>query len=70
MKVYSNDVPHDCRYLTNGKHYEFTPDIYFFGGGNITDDEGDGIYILTEQSELACAYLNNISAWKFVDETN
>ncbi len=65
-KVYSNDVPHDCGYLTNGKQYEFTADSDDEGYGTIIDDEGYKCYIITEKSEFNCAYLNKMSAWKFV----
>ena len=67
MKVYTNDVPRECEYLTNGKHYGFTPDDSTGGIGYITDDMGDKILILTELQEWGRAYLDEISAWKIVE---
>lgn len=68
MKVFTNNVPSDCDYLTNGKHYEFKPDSPELIGGDIVDDSGDEIYILTVNSEWKCSHLNDKAAWEFVNE--
>lgn len=66
MKIYTNHVPHNCDFLTNGWQYEFTADDDTLGSGTIIDDDGEEIYIITERSSMTCAFLNDLSAWKFV----
>lgn len=66
MKVFSNSVPSDCEYLTNGKHYEFEPSSSGMGYGYIIDDDGQEIPIITEYSGSECAFLNDFASWGFV----
>lgn len=68
MKVFTNNVPTNCDYLTNGKRYEFEPTSSECKFGHITDDVGCRIYIVTEKSGLTCAYLGDKSAWEFDNE--
>ena len=64
MKVFTNNVPTNCDYLTNGKCYEFKPTSSEYKYGHIIDDVGCRIFIITEKSGLTCAYLNNKAAWE------
>lgn len=66
MKVYSNDIPRNCRYLTNGKHYEFRSESLSNASGYIVDDQGDEILVLTEMQDLGCAFLSGRANWKIV----
>lgn len=68
MKVFTNNVPSDCNYLTNGKRYEFKPDYDYDTGGVITNDDGNEIYIITVNSEFKCSHLNDKAAWEFINE--
>ena len=68
MKVFTNNIPSNCTYLTNGKHYEFKPYSPELKNGDIVDDEGDLITILTINSEFKCSHLDEKAAWEFVDE--
>ena len=68
MKVFTNKVPPDCDYLTNGKHYEFEPYSPECEYGHIIADDGDRINIITEKSSIKCAFLDFKSAWEFVNE--
>lgn len=68
MKVFTNNVPDNCSYLTNGKHYEFEPTSPDLTIGDIVDDEGDLIAIITVNSEWKCSHLNDKAAWGFVNE--
>lgn len=66
MKVFTNSVPGNCDYLTNGKHYEFESESAEFKYGHIVDDVGDRIYIVTEKSIFMCSHLHDIASWEFV----
>ena len=66
MKVFTNNVPTNCNYLTNGKHYEFEPISPECKYGHIVDDVGERIFIITEKSRLTCSYLADRAAWEFV----
>ena len=66
MKVFTNNVPSNCDYLTNDKHYEFEPESPECEYGHVVDDLGDRIYIITEKSSLKCAFLDLKAAWEFV----
>lgn len=68
MKVFTNNVPTNCNYLTNGKHYEFEPELPECKYGHIIDDDGDRIYVITEKSVLMCSHLNDRASWEFVNE--
>lgn len=68
MKVFTNNVPDNCSYLTNGKHYEFKPRSPELTSGGIVDDDGDRIEIITVNSEWKCSHLNDKAAWEFVNE--
>ena len=66
MKVFTNNVPPIRDYLTNGKYYEFEPELPECKCGHIIDDDGDRIFIITEKSGLMCSHLHNKAAWEFV----
>lgn len=68
MKVFTHNVPADCDYLTNGKHYEFKPYSPGLKRGDIVDDEGDLITICTVNSEFKCEHLDGKSQWEFANE--
>ena len=68
MKVFTNNVPTNCDYLTNGKCYDFEPTSPACKYGHIIDDVGDRIYIITEKSGLTCSLLDDKAAWEFVNE--
>lgn len=69
MKVFTNNVPTNCDYLTNGKYYEFEPTSSEYKYGYIIDDVGCRIFIITEKSGLTCAYLNDKAAWVLLNNT-
>ncbi len=68
MKVFTNNVPDNCDYLTNGKHYEFRRNASGSVGGSITNDSGNSIYVITQNAEYNCAHLNGKAAWEIVHE--
>lgn len=68
MEVFTNNVPDDCDYLTNGKHYEFESDDPNDEYGFIVDDTGERIYVVTQNAEYNCSYLNEKASWEFVNE--
>lgn len=70
MKVFSNHIPLSRQdYLTNGKHYDFTPEDDDDCTGIILDDLGCECFILTERHNGAnCCFLDQKYKWEFVEE--
>ena len=66
MKVFTNNVPSDRDDLTNGKHYEFEPELPECKYGHIVSDDGIRLFIVTEKSIFMCSHLADKAAWEFV----
>lgn len=65
MKVFTYNVPTNCNYLTNGKHYEFEPESPECKYGYIVSDDDIRLFIVTEKSRFMCSHLRDKAHWEF-----